>query len=300
MTPTNQRRGTQKAGLFGGYRPRTIEDAKKRQNQNSDRFDQLMENNLPLFKPVDGANRVRILPPTWDGADHYGLNVFIHYNVGPEKQRYLCLDKMKGERCPVCVEQMVEKNRPDKDDAVVRALSALKRVAAWVIDRKHEIDGPQLWLMPKKMDDALTKQSYDDSTGELLRVEDPEEGFDILFTKEGQGINTDYIGTTIARRTSVLSEDADVLQTWSEFLEAKPIPSLLRFYSFDRIYSQLTGQSEMPPSHEEDMTLEDRSTPTPNAGEEDLEDESPAPAKSQTDIRARMRGLGQRKTGQAS
>jgi len=191
---------------------------------------------VSLWRPADGQNRIRILPPTWEDARHYGYDIYIHYGVGADNQSYLCLQKMKNKPCPICEERAKASSKGD--DEAAKAYAPKKRVMVYMIDRKNEDEGVKVWAMPWTLDRDLAERQVDPDTNEVLLIDDPDEGYDVMFSREVKGGNTrfaGYVGIDIARRPSPLSDDEDQMRDWLSFIVDNPIPSILRFYDYDHI-----------------------------------------------------------------
>lgn len=199
-------------------------------------FDSYFREGTKLFKPNDGDNIIRILPPTWKEADHYGLDLWVHYSVGPDEQTYLCLDKMKGEPCPLCDERA--RAVKDKDDDYADSLKPKQRVAIAIIDRDNEKEGVQIWAMPWGIDKDLLSRAQDKRTGEVLYLDDPENGYDVEFTREGKGLKTKYVGIALARRESPIGDDR-----WLQEMIEEPLPDRLCYFSYDHIQQVFGGGS---------------------------------------------------------
>src|SRR4051794_25607717 len=84
------------------YRGSDPKKLKERSEQSGGQFDSIFKNGIDSYKTVQGDNYVRILPPTFTDADHFGLEVWQHGYVGVDKSTYLCRDKMLGKHCPIC------------------------------------------------------------------------------------------------------------------------------------------------------------------------------------------------------
>lgn len=219
------------------YKKRAPELWKKRTNQRGGLFDNPIKDDFPTFSIKEGGAKLRFMPPTWDGAEHYGMDVYVHFGVGPDEQTYVCIEKMRGapgcpkdEICPVC-----EEGRNTKDAEYAKSLEAKKRVAAWVIDRKHPEDGPKVYVMPWTIDKDITAVAVDEDSNELLALDDPEEGFDISFKREGKGMQTKYNAFKTDRRPSPLSESPKKMARWLAFIEKHPLPSTIQYFDADHI-----------------------------------------------------------------
>lgn len=214
------------------YHTRSVDDAEERGAMGNQDFDKLLKPGSKLFKVRDGDNRVRIMPPTWEGAKHYGLDVWVHYGVGPDRQSYLCLRKhgAEGERCPICDERDEVRGDNDADEKYVKELEAKRRVLVYLVDRDDERSGEQAWFMPQSLDKDIVKISIDKDTREVLPIDHPEDGYDVTFEKSGKGVNTKYDGVAIARRSSPLGK-----RQWLENAMDNPLPDQLKVFDGEHI-----------------------------------------------------------------
>ena len=253
------RRGSSKKKSRGGfkYRGRTQEQHNRRVNQRSGQFDSFLLDKFQTFKPQDGQNRIRILPPTFEDADHYGIDIFVHYGVGPDNQAYLDLQKHKGKADPVSEEY--ERAKRSGDDEYARKLSSKKRCLVWVIDRDKEDEGPKLWAMPWTVDRDISEASLDPDTREALPLDHHEEGYDVIFRKEGSKLTTKYIGVQLSRHATPILDDEDAQNELLEFLTDNPLPSCLRFYDYDHIAKQFNAA--VPDEDEDEDEKDDEPKP---------------------------------------
>jgi hypothetical protein len=232
------------------YQPRTAEDMKKRASQNGSSRDQTFSNDVQMFTPSEGDNNIRILPPTWDHAKHFGYDVYMHYDIGPDGAQYLCLDKMEGKPCPICEERLVATEKGDTEYA--DKLKPGKRVLVYVIDRDKEKEGVKLWSMSWTIDRDLCALAVDKRTGELYAIDDPEDGYDVSFERKGTGLTTKYLGLQVARRSSSLGND-----DWLEQVAKTPIPDLLNYFDYDHIKAQFSGKKADEASDDESGSDDD-------------------------------------------
>ena len=227
-------RGSSRGGRGFEYRSRSADDTKRRASQGANDFDKILKDHIKMWKPNDGDNCIRILPPTWDGAKHFGHDIFVHYGVGPDRGSYLCLQKMKGEPDPIAEERDVA--RREEDEKYAKELDAKKRVLVYLIDRDHEKEGVQAWAMPWTVDRDIVKVSVDRQSGEVLPIDHPEEGFDIEFEKKGAQARTEYLGMAIARRSTPLGKSE-----WLDYAIDNPLPDQLQFFDYDHIAKAFNG-----------------------------------------------------------
>lgn len=218
------------------YKPRTAEQVQKRAAKASTGGrDGFIKEGIKFFKPADGDNTIRIIPPTWEDADHYGYDVHVHYNIGPDNAAYACLEKMKGKSCPICEESRKARNEGDEEHE--KMYRPTRRVLIYLVDREKEKEGLKVWPMGVNLDKDLSKLMEDKRTGEIYSIDDPEDGFDVSFTKEGQMLNTKYVGVQIARKPSPLDHD-DAL----DYAQDNPLPEIIQYYDYDHIKLAFTGE----------------------------------------------------------
>ncbi len=150
---------------------------------------------------------------------------------------------MKGEACPIC-EEYAKVRRSDEEYA--KQLKAKKRVLVYLIDRDAEKEGLQVWSMPQNLDAEIVKISVDKRTGETFSPDDPRQGFDVSFERNGKGLKTKYEAVQLARRESDLGND----DWWQEATD-NPLPELLNYFSYDHIAAAFDGKGAARDSREE-------------------------------------------------
>lgn len=250
---------------------RRIESVVRRSRESSGDFDSYIKSEVSMYKPAEGENFVRIMPATWD-IDEYGdgweLPVFIHYGVGGDNAVYLCLEKMQNKPCPVCTARAEATDKEEAD-----GLKANKRLLCYVIDRDNEKAGPQVWSMPASLFRDINSRSIDKRSGGLILLDDPDEGYDISFIREGSKLNTKYVGVDVERDPCPLNENEKKQARWLQYIQDNPLPSILQYYEAERIEKVLYGGS----AKREDVESEDEDeTPRRSrraAEAEDSEDE---------------------------
>jgi hypothetical protein len=285
------------------YQKRDPNVVKERANQRGGDFDSMFKSGVKMFKPRDGKNMIRILPPTWDGNDHYGYEIWCNYGIGVDDQSYLSLSKMKNEKDPLAEARKLAERKGDHK--LADSLTPKKRVLMYIIDRNNEEEGPQLWSAPWTVDKDFCNISYDEDTREVIMVDDPEEGCDIRFYKEGTGKTTKYDAAKMRlMKPSRLHEDEGLMDEWLAHVQANPLPNCLNFYDYDHIASVYEGhvvksddedEPKPPPNgkkpvvdedHDEDgVVIEIPRKPKPTTTPDEDED---VPAMSPTSIRERL------------
>jgi hypothetical protein len=232
------------------YQARSKEAVKRRAEQSGGDFDSILKDGIKGFSMKEGNYRLRFLPPTWDDAEHYGHDVFIHYGIGADRQSYLCLEKMRDKPCPICQERKRLEASGDSKEA--EQLAPRKRVLAWIVDRDKESEGPKIWSMPWTVDKEFNKLCEDRHSGEILQIDHPQKGFDVEVSKEGAKLRTKYGGYKIARSASPLAENHKRLDRWLQYITDHPIPDSLQYYKADYIEKMFVSASGKDEDEEEE------------------------------------------------
>lgn len=216
------------------YQSRSADTMRKRGEQSGNDYDKYLSDTVHMFKCEGGDNVIRFLPPTWPKPEHFGYDIYVHYGIGPDNQTYLCLDKMKGEDCPICEERA--RAQKDGDEDYAKKLEPKKRVLVYLLDRNNEKAGAQAWAMPWTLDRDICKISVDKRSGDVLELDNPDEGYDVEFEKKGSKDRTEYLGVAISRRSSPLDNDKAL-----DFIDANPLPDILQYYDYDHIQKVFGG-----------------------------------------------------------
>lgn len=268
-----------KAGFVYRGRDRTVEDVTRRSQQKGGNYDGILLPDVVKLKVKEGENEHRILPPTWEDVEKYGtgweVQIQVHYNIGPDRGMFLCLDKMKGEPCPIC-----EARRTAADDEEADALRPSTRALCWDIDRNNEKAGPQIWDMPLTLFRDINARSIDKKTNAVICIDDPEEGYDLSFNREGTDMRTKYTAVEVSRDPSPVHDDQKIQDKWLNYIQDHPLPDVLCYQDADYIEKVLSGRASSKRDKDED---EEEETSTRGSlrrprkpVEEEEEEEAPA------------------------
>jgi len=243
------------------YTERSREDVRERANMRGGSFDSYIKSKFKRYKVRDGKNLVRIMPPTWDGAKHYGFDIHVNYGIGVDNQSYLSISKMKQlypdlEALESAKDPIAEARREaeaEGDEKTAKALQPRHRILMWVIDRLDEDEGPQLWDAPFTLDKDFCNLSLDEDTKEAIFVDDPEEGCDIRFYKEGTGMTTKYPASKMKLMSkSPIHEDEKLQEGWLEFITENPVPDCLEYHDYAHISEVFDGHVRVDKDEDDD------------------------------------------------
>jgi hypothetical protein len=210
------------------YKERSADDVKKRAEQTGGRFDSIFKQGFDTFRAKEGENVLRILPPTWSDHDHYAYDLYVHSRIGPDNSDYLCLRKMKGEPCPICAASEEAKEAGEADEA--KALQPSKKVAMWVVDRDSDAKDPTpaIYAISWMADRDIAALCHDKRKGKVLLIDHPDDGYDLIIKRHGQGLKTRYT-YSIDRESSPIDDDPRAQDDVLDFVQETPIPDTLQY-----------------------------------------------------------------------
>jgi hypothetical protein len=222
------------------YKVRDEKQIKERATRKSGKFDSIFKNGFDNYRTQTGTNVYRYLPPTWDGADHYGYTVHVHRQIGADNSTYLCPRKMLNKPCPICEAAKEAKDAGEADEA--KALGTSERIISWVLDREgDDPEKPLLYDQSWTQDRDITSLCVDDRKGGILMIDHPDNGYDVSFKRQGTGLKTKYFGYAIDREESPIHESQKAQDEILLFVEENPVPDVLNFYDYNYLKAALSG-----------------------------------------------------------
>jgi len=257
------------------YTPPSFEDTVERADRQGSMYDNLFKG-VKTYKAAEGRNIVRILPPTWKKASHYGYPIWVHYGIGPKEGAYLCLRENKSspyKRCPLCEELYSLGARATAEDR--KALLPTQSIIYYILDRNQPQQGVLLWRVSGTADSEIAAQSVNRRKGSVLNIVDPEQGYDLEFMRSGQKLNTRYRGYQVVREDSPMTDDN---RAFDEILDAifdKPLPEVLNFYKPEHIEAVYSGKVSDEEDGNNSMSDGDRRRARARDDEDDDVDDVP-------------------------
>lgn len=236
------------------YKPLSAERVKKQATATGSRFDGILKDGIDIYKFKVGDNMFRILPPTWDGAEGWvGLEIYVHSFIGANNGNYLCLAKMKNQRCPICEASKDAQASGDKEEA--GELSAKQRYIYWVLDRDDEASGPKVLELSWSQDQSIAAICQS-KKGNIVSLDHPDSGHDVIIQKRGQGLQTKYYGHRFEPEACPILEDEDEQDELLNFISENPLTDLLVYKDADYLESVISGTAS-PDDDDEDEDDED-------------------------------------------
>jgi len=242
---------------------------------------------VKFFKPKAGQHTVDIIPfecgefmpidsKLNPGEIAYLLDLYVHFNVGPMKDSYICMEKTYGKKCAVC-DYYKEKTKEEQTTELVKLLKSIKakqRAIYYVLvydNPEEEKKGLQIWNAPHwKMQRIINELSVlpergGSKVGGYVDYADPDVGKTVAFKIVGEQESTDYIGHRFIDRDYIIEDDV-LIQA-----NAMPLDTLLFIPEYDNVKAALFGmgvkveekkeeapkQAELPLPSNEDSPVED-------------------------------------------
>jgi hypothetical protein len=165
-----------------------------------------LRSEIPLFSMTVGDHVLRIMPPKNPG-EFFGLEIFVHSGIGANKDSFLCTGRTKlfeGKLdCPACAKAQKLSNQ-DASDEEIMVYRARKKVLFNIVDMDKPRDGVKIWVAPITAADDIVRLCYDKRTKKMVDITDPEAGYDIFITREGEGLATRYKGIQLDKTPSAI------------------------------------------------------------------------------------------------
>lgn len=257
------------------YKPRTADQVKGRAQRKTGLYDSIFKQGFDTYRPKQGDNLIRYLPPTWDDSDHYGYTAFVHRNIGPDNATYLCPRKMLNKPCPICEAQKEAKDAGEAEEAT--ALNTVERIISWVIDRDaDDPEKPMIYETSWTQDRDIVSLCVNERSGEILMIDHPDKGFDITIKRTGTGMRTKYYGYAVARDDSPIHDSEKAQDEILDYVKENPIPDTLNFYDYDYLKGVLSGKvAAKDEDLDEEVTAVEKRASKPGSRKVVEEDEEP-------------------------
>lgn len=140
------------------------------------------------WTPKEGRNNLRLLPPYSEAGVWY-LEVPLHYKIGGKT--IVCPNRLpKKSRCYVC--EKVKEFRNDKSAELQELANNLRpkmKIYYNIIDLDHPEVGVQVYGSGVSVFKDLLYYDLDEEWGNIT---DPDNGYDVILTREGKGLSTQY------------------------------------------------------------------------------------------------------------
>ena len=257
-----------------------------------------VDGEVSFFKPVEGKNRINIIPYTIKSKNHplvrkgdfeigdsdYVMDVYVHRSIGPSEASVICLKSTYGKPCPICEQSaLLIKQGKEKEG---KDLRSKRRVFYNVEDLKEPGKVKIFEASHNLFEKELIDEARDDDEGGFVNFADPAEGKEIKFRGSETSFNkTKYLefkSFSFVDRDEPLSDD--LLESAVSFDEIMRVPT------YEEVEKILYGQEDDDDEPEEKPAKSARKPSTDDDEDDEPEDDEPPkpkgkkkPAKEESD-----------------
>jgi len=173
-----------------------------------------------VYRPKEGDNFIRILPPVGD-EDDFSLDIYVHSYIGADRGSYLCREKVLGKSCAIC--NIYRKWKTQGRDEEAAKIATRRRTLFWVLDisDKPQSDKPLVFDAPyKQVAREILMRCLDKRTKEVIDISDLKKGREITFTLhvKGNKMLSEYTGVSIGMEYPVSADLAKYVVPLKEVL----------------------------------------------------------------------------------
>jgi len=256
-----------------------------------------------FWKCNEGEHQIDIIPfivgsqfPTKNypnikaGDIAYWLDLWAHYNVGPNEDAVVCPTRNYGKPCPICEHVNQLRKEEDPDDDIIKEKLPRRRSIYQIVcydSDDEEKKGVQIWDVAHWfMEKHLSELAQKPKRGGFIPFADPDDGKQIFFKRKGTGqFNTEYIAHQFLDRDYTIED--------STLDDALALDEAIIVLTYDEIKSKYWGEEEVQaegpddepapskrarkpaPVQEEDP--KEHAGPDEENGSKEPEDETPQP-----------------------
>jgi len=190
--------------------------------------------NVSFWKCGSGKHIIDILPfvagpnvpnkNVDEGDVEYVIDVWVHRNVGPKEDSFVCPTRTWGEPCPIC-EDLKEN---EYDEEYVKGMRSKRQSVylVWVHDSaKEEEEGIKIFNTAHFfMQNHLDELAEIPRGGGVIIFSDLDEGKSVAFTRKGTGAgNTQFLGHKFVDRPEPIPDDiVDQIFSLDECIDMRP------------------------------------------------------------------------------
>lgn len=231
-------RGRDKGRGNRSYSHHKEENVRSHSEQSGGNWAGIFKTGIKAWRAKEGENAIRILPPTWDGYEHYGYEVYVHNRVGASGSTYTCPRKHGGGDCAACDESTALRAAGEDEDA--GKLSAKKAFVYYIIDRDEKRPEPQVWQAGWRQDKEIADASEVKRRSRIKYIDHPDEGYDLFVKRTGKQLNTRYT-YQVDSDPSPICNNPDDQDDILKQIEDAPIDTLIKWSTSEQIAKDLRG-----------------------------------------------------------
>ena len=246
---------------------------------------------IKFFKPVEGKNRINIIPYTIKSKNHplvrkgdfeigdsdYVMDVYVHRSIGPSETSVICLKSTYGKPCPICEQSaLLIKQGKEKEG---KDLRPKRRVFYNVEDLKEPGTVKIFEASHNLFEKELIDEARDDDEGGFVNFADPVDGKEIKFRASETSFNKtkyfEFKSFSFVDRDEPLSDD--LLESAVSFDEIMRVPT------YEEVEKILYGQDDDDDESDDDEPPKSKKSARKLSKDDDDEEEPPKGKKKPVD-----------------
>jgi hypothetical protein len=220
---------------------------------------------IKFFKPAEGKNLIDIIPYFVETDNHphrekgepsYVLDYWIHKNVGPGEDDFLCLKNNFGQSCPICEhEKELRKEGVDKEER--ESLWPKRRVLYNVIDLNDEDEGVQLYDVSYHWFEKELRKEAEEAEDNTVIFADLEDGRSIKF----RGSQEKFNGREFIKPEKILFQERDEEYDEDILDDSIALDTLLYIPTYEEVQDAFYGRNnDEPVVEDEEDIVEEKET----------------------------------------
>jgi hypothetical protein len=246
--------------------------------QFKDFYEPAKKSAVKFWKSKEGEHDI-IMVQTLTGKNHPSLSpdqmihelpVFVHRQIGLNKDQFVCLNRTYGKPCPIC-EHLA--SFVDPSEATVKAYAPSKRMLYNVIvcdNATEEAQGVRVWEVSAKLfSKPLEDYSHKKREGGEVRYADIDNGKVVNFVQAGQKLSLEFNSFEFKKRRPITDEELE---------SAAILDELIHIPTYDEVNTALKSGLE---AKGETRTEPKKDNPAPEHAEEAKKEPEPAPAQAE-------------------
>jgi len=207
-----EKRPTTDLAEYGSFELEDMEEAEKELPVGSGGF----------FKAKEGKNVIRMLPPR-KGEKAIKIWHLHWFSAGGERQTIVCPKNQANERCELCAMAAKLRASGNRADAkLARAYEPRSNVYMNIVDMKNPEKGVQIFKATANVFKDI--RSAIDISGEGSTFSDPKKGYNMVFVRQGTGLDTEYKSFTLERKPSELPDAMELITNQPNLENVEKLP----------------------------------------------------------------------------
>jgi hypothetical protein len=176
--------------------------------------------NLPMWKCTEGKHYIDVIPyiagpnhpRVKEGRVAHNLDIWVHYQIGPNNLPFVCLAKNYNQPCPICDYRKELEGSEQADEDVLKSFLPKRRTIYNIVvydNNKEEEKGIQVWDVSHFFfEQKIASIAERPRQGGFVNWPDPDDGKQVMFERKGSGANnTQFLGHAFVDRDYTIDDE---------------------------------------------------------------------------------------------